>query len=296
MNLFKSALAVVSIVSSVNGHGFISKPNPRMPGTAMMNTCGALAFLNEELDKYGSIQGILQIAKGQSDYNAAKCNVGLCKGYKFADNKDNVYSYKPGEKVHFTVDILVPHGGVANVSVVHTASNTVIGKPLISWSDYADVATGATNDETNFSVTIPDNLGRKCAKAGDCVLQWYWNSPSDDQTFESCVDFTVKGKGSSSRSAVTSPKPSATSSHVATVTSSSIASIQPLKLTPTSVAGQRTTFATSARQSATATKPELPTSSADGPDEDSTELPFPSDSAADVLDWLESLLGDLLDN
>jgi hypothetical protein len=294
MNHFTSALALASIISLVNGHGFVSKPTPRMPGTAMEDTCGAQAVSNQESDKYGNIQGLLQVAAGQSDYDAAECNIWLCKGYKFADNKENVYSYKAGEKVDFTIDIRAPHTGVANVSVVDTASNTVIGKPLISWSDYASVATGVTDDETSFSITIPDDIGSQCATAGDCVLQWYWYAQSIDQTYESCVDFTVDGTGTGS--GVTPSKPSVTSSKVAAVTSAPIAPVQTLNPIPTPIAVQPTTFATSARQSATAAEPELPTSAADAPDADSTALPFPTDSAADVMDWLESLLGNLLGN
>ncbi|KAJ5131223.1 uncharacterized protein N7515_007262 [Penicillium bovifimosum] len=292
MKHFTSFLAIASIISLVHGHGFISSPNPRMPGNAMKATCGAQAYRNEQFDKYDNIQGLHQVAAGQPDYNAAECNLWLCKGYKFADNKENVYSYKAGEKVHFTIDILVPHTGVANVSVVHAASNAVIGKPLIFWANYASVATGVTDDETNFSITIPDDIGSQCAKAGDCVLQWYWDAPSIDQTYESCVDFTVKGTGPRSGSA----KPSATSSKVVAVTSS-VASVQSQTLnpTPTPIAVRPSTLATSARQSATA-EPEFPTSAADEPDSDGTELDFPTDSAADVLDWLESLLGDLLDD
>lgn len=31
--------------------------------------------------------------------------------------------------------------------------------------------------------------------AGDCVLQWWWDSPESKQTYESCVDFTMGGSG-----------------------------------------------------------------------------------------------------
>jgi hypothetical protein len=192
-------VALAGLVSMVHGHGFVKSPQPRMPGPAMKAACGNQVEINQQSDNYGNIQGELQVARSQSDYNAEACDIWLCKGYKFDDNKDNVYSYTAGQTVDFVVDIRAPHTGVANVSVVDTATNTVIGNTLKSWTDYASTATGVSQDETNFSITIPD-LGGKCSQAGACVIQWYWFAESIDQTYESCVDFTVGGSGSSSGS------------------------------------------------------------------------------------------------
>ena len=74
--------------------------------------------------------------------------------------------------------------GNANVSIVDTTSNTVIGDALISWDVYASTATGVTADQTNFDITIPEDLGGKCTTAGDCVIQWFWDAPEIDQTYE----------------------------------------------------------------------------------------------------------------
>jgi hypothetical protein len=101
-------------------------------------------------------------------YDPKKCNLWLCRGYQFADNVANVQSYKPGQVVDIEVWIRIPHKGYANVSVVDTASNTVIGSPLKSWpSNYAATANPPA-DQTKFNVTIPD-LGGKCTEAGACV-------------------------------------------------------------------------------------------------------------------------------
>jgi hypothetical protein len=288
MKQFTSALAIASIVSLVNGHGFVTTPKARQPGTAMGAACGQQVLSNQGSDKYGNIQGELQIASNQNDYKAEECDIWLCKGYKFADNKDNVQSYKAGQKVDFTVDIRAPHTGVANVSVVDTASNKVIGKPLISWDEYASTATGVTDDETNFSVTIPDDLGSQCATAGDCVLQWYWFAESIDQTYESCVDFTLGGSGGAA------PVESSASTSSATeiaVTSAPSVAVQ----TPSTVAAQPTTFATTARQSATSAASQAPTASA-VPSASASDMPFPTDSATDVLTWLQALLGNMMGN
>lgn len=45
----------------------------------------------------------------------------------------------------------------------------------------------------DFNITIPDSLGSACNTGGKCALQWFWWSKSNSQTYESCVDFYVKG-------------------------------------------------------------------------------------------------------
>ncbi|CAG8386105.1 unnamed protein product [Penicillium salamii] len=306
MKQFTPALAFASIISLVNAHGFVTSPEPRMPGSAMKAACGGQVEVNQQSDNYGNIQGELQVASSQSDYNADECDIWLCKGYKFADNKDNIQSYTAGQTVDFKVDIRAPHTGVANVSVVDTSSNSVIGKPLISWDVYASTATGVTANETSFKVTIPDDLGSQCDTAGDCVLQWYWYAESIDQTYESCVDFSLSGSGSSSGSSgSSSASSSAVSSAASVATSSSVAVSEPSSTsssevaatsvpvavqTPSAVPAAQSTFATSVRQStATAAATAAATATAAG-----DALPFPTDSAQDVLSWIEALVGNLV--
>ncbi|KAJ5658802.1 uncharacterized protein N7484_002451 [Penicillium longicatenatum] len=233
MKQFTSLAAVAGLVSLVHGHGFVSSPTPRYPGSAFEASCGQQAYYTETSDVYGNVQGMLQVADSQSDYNAAECNAWLCKGFKYADN-NVTYSYTAGQTVDFEVTIHAPHTGVANVSVVDTSTNTVIGTPLISWSVYASVSTGVAANNTAFSVTIPDDLGDQCTTGGDCVLQWYWYAESIDQTYESCVDFTVDGSGSSSSSGSTGSTSSA-STEIASSTAvpSSTSSAPTSSATPT---------------------------------------------------------------
>ena len=209
----KHTISLLALIGLAHGHGFVTSPKPRMPGSAMEAACGQQVVTNQQSDNYGNVQGELQVTSGQDDFSAEKCNIFLCKGYKFEDNKDNVYSYSAGQKIDFKVDVRAPHTGVANVSVVDTASNSVIGEPLKSWEKYASTETGVADSDKEFSVTLPDNLSQ-CSEAGACVLQWYWFAESIDQTYESCVDFTVDGSG-----AGTGPSdPSPTTSSVPTTT------------------------------------------------------------------------------
>lgn len=302
MKQFTPLATLASLIPLVYGHGFVTSPTARMPGSAMKAACGDQVEINQESDNYGNIQGELQVANGQSDYNAAKCDIWLCKGYKFADNKDNVYSYSAGQTVDFTVDIRAPHTGVANVSVVDTASNSVIGSPLIYWSVYASTATGVTKNETNFSVTIPDDLGDRCSTAGDCVLQWYWYAQSIDQTYESCVDFTAGGSDSSSSSSSSGSSlsqnvqvssstavPVSSSSEVAPATPDSSAPAE--TSSPAAALSATTTFATKARQSsAPSAQPEVASSAVATPSAAASSEPFPTNvSSQRALNWVSSV-------
>ncbi len=79
-----------------------------------------------------------------------------------------------------------------NVSIVQTATNTVLGKPLIAFDSYADekLPTLPANN-TAFSVSMPTLAQGQCVKAGDYVLQWFWFGTAAKQTYESCVDFVM---------------------------------------------------------------------------------------------------------
>ncbi|RBR26299.1 uncharacterized protein FIESC28_00944 [Fusarium coffeatum] len=212
----KNAAGILAFLPLVAAHGFIKSPTPRMPGDAYKAACGDQPFNQQSSDINGNVQGIKQVVG--EDLDAANCNLWLCKGFQFDDNKDNVQSFKLGEKIPFEINIAAPHTGYANVSVVKTSTDTMIGTPLIEFENYASNA-GTDKNNTAFSVTLPESLGGDCTKAGDCVLQWFWDAPDIDQTYESCVDFTV-GAGSGSAPAPAPSAPAASSGAEAPATSS----------------------------------------------------------------------------
>lgn len=109
MKYTATALASATMVAMTNAHGFITKPAARMPGTAMQDACGMQVYYNQKGDNYGNVQGELQVASSQDDYDAKACNIWMCKGYKYADNTDNVQKWTVGQSVPITVDIRAPH-------------------------------------------------------------------------------------------------------------------------------------------------------------------------------------------
>jgi predicted carbohydrate-binding protein with CBM5 and CBM33 domain len=247
------AAAILAFASVAYGHGVVTSPPPRRPGTAMIAACGQQAF-NNMGNPQGNVQGIIQVGKTQTDYDAAACNAFLCKGFKYADNTANVQKYTAGQVVPFSITIGAPHTGVMNVSVVDTASNSVIGAPLISQDDYASTAHTIPEVNKAFSVTIPD-VGAQCSTPGACVLQWFWDARSVDQTYEDCIDFTIGGGG-----AAPAPAPAPITSVAAAASRTSAVP---------------TTFSTRVAPSATATLvPELECDD----DEDVPAVPLPSPS------------------
>ncbi|KAK9776872.1 hypothetical protein SCAR479_06610 [Seiridium cardinale] len=223
-----------AIVPLVAGHGLLTSPTPRKAGSALESVCGSQIYNNMNSDAYGNIQGETQLI--QSDFTD-ECNLWLCKGFQFSDNSDNVQSYTEGEVVDMTFDIRAPHTGTANVSIVDTATNTVIGDELAYWSVFASNSQADAANETSFSITIP-TLDGKCATAGECVIQHYWNSDSAGQTYESCIDFTVGGSssGGSSSSAAASSSSAAATSAATSVASSSAAAVSTTKAAVSSAA------------------------------------------------------------
>ncbi|PVH96947.1 carbohydrate-binding module family 1 protein [Periconia macrospinosa] len=261
-----TAINLAALVSTVAAHGYITSPTPRKPGDAMAAACGQQIFQTFSSDINGNMQGALQ--NPGPNYDAAKCNIWTCKGMQFEDNKANVQSYTAGQTVPMVINIAAPHTGTANVSVIDLATSSPIGQALKSWDVYASTARGVQPDEKNFDITIPTDLGSKCATAGACALQWWWDSREVDQSYAGCIDFTVGGSGSGD-----APAPAPSSSAAAPATSaaapapssaapssaapapssapSSSAVAAPSSAPSSAAAAQPTTLATSARPAPT---------------------------------------------
>jgi hypothetical protein len=255
MQYTSSILTAAGLLTTVSAHGLLTSPQPRLAGAAMEAACGQQVYNNQASDSYGNIQGELQVAATQTDYDAAACNIWLCKGYKYEDNTANVQSWTAGQVVDFKFDVRAPHTGYANVSIVNTATNTIIGDQLLYYSDFADNSKTIPANETSFSITIPSDLGTTCSTAGACVLQHYWNAASIDQTYESCVDFTVGGSGSSAvaSSAVASSTAAATSAVVVASSSATPAVSSTAAAVVTSSSAAPTTLQTVVKSSSVAT-------------------------------------------
>ncbi|KAM0280651.1 hypothetical protein ACHAQH_003959 [Verticillium albo-atrum] len=200
-------LSVLSIVAAVSAHGIVTSPPPRPAGDAFRAACGNTMFNMINSDPLGNIQGMEQ--GRDTSLAGADCNLNLCKAFKFEDNPAaNIQSYSPGETINMLVNIGAPHTGIANVSVVDTTTNSIVGTPMIEFTNYASTRTGVAANNTDFSFDLPATLPAECATAGNCVLQWWWDSDEAGQTYMSCIDFTTSGGGS----AAPAPAPPAASS------------------------------------------------------------------------------------
>ncbi|KAG9235082.1 hypothetical protein BJ875DRAFT_375034 [Amylocarpus encephaloides] len=158
----------------------------------MITNCGASVAALVTADNTSHVEDMPEAAALEPTFNAAECNLFLCKGLQFDDNKANVQVFQPGQVVNMLADIPIPHEGPMNVSIIDTATNTAIGEPLISFDSYADEALATLpENNTNFNVTVPTTLGASCAVAGACVMQWFWFGTGAQQTYESCVDMMV---------------------------------------------------------------------------------------------------------
>lgn len=246
-NAASQIMASASLLALASAHGFITSPSPRMPGDAMAKACGQQMLSNQKSDNYGNVQGELQVA--QDDYNEEACNIFLCKGYKYEDNTENVQEYTIGQTVDISVDIRAPHTGVANVSVVSTSSNQILGSVLKSWDVYASNSETIPEGQKEFSIEIPD-VGSDCSSPGDCVIQWFWDARDIDQTYESCIDFTVGG-GSGSSSGSGNSSSGASNSTSSAAPSSSAKANQ--NVASTSAAAPTSSAASATQSSAAAT-------------------------------------------
>ncbi|KAK5658254.1 hypothetical protein OQA88_2229 [Cercophora sp. LCS_1] len=187
----KSTLLAVAAFAAtlVSAHGNITWPPARLPGPAMLAACGQAAV--------NTVLGDGTIALEEVKPASSACNVGLCRGAMFEDNTDKVQTFSLGQVVVIEVALTIPHEGPANVSIVQTSTNKIVGGILLFFDTYADekLAEMPANN-TAFGVTLPTGEAGKevqaaCKQAGDCVLQWWWLGTDAKQTYESCVDFVL---------------------------------------------------------------------------------------------------------
>ena len=169
---YLSLLALASIATTVSSHGVITSPTPRIAGTVSLAACGSGVTDLIEADVTSHVEGLPEAAAVDPDYHANECNLWLCKGLQLDTAASGpVQTYRRGQVVPIEVFIRVRHTGTANVSIVDTKSNTIIGDQLLYFDDYAD--TGVVDlpaNNTAFSITIPRNIKRgKCTRPGECV-------------------------------------------------------------------------------------------------------------------------------
>lgn len=170
-----SLFALAGIAAMVSAHGYVDYPAARQVGAASIAACGKSVTDDIKKDNTSHVEGLPELAAKDSGYHGADCNLWLCRGIQFADNAANVQKYSAGQSVNIKVKLTIPHDGSANVSIVDTKTNKVIGEMLKVWaSGYANEQKfyGKTlpADNTNFNVTLPD-VSAQCGTAGACVSQ-----------------------------------------------------------------------------------------------------------------------------
>jgi len=166
--------SLLTLIPAVLGHGLIQQPPSRGAGDALAANCGPSVVSKIKADNTSYVEGMPEAAAKDKAYNPEKCNLWLCKGLQYADNTANVQKWTAGQVVPVKVWVRIPHEGIANVSVVDTKSNAIVGDMLKVWSK--GYAPGRSEkdvplDQKEFSVTVPAGLEEKCATAGDCVSQ-----------------------------------------------------------------------------------------------------------------------------
>lgn len=162
------------IPNPVSAHGYVASPPPRLTGPSSLQACGPAVTEDIQRDNTSHIEGLPDLAANDISYGGPTlCNLWLCRGLQFEDNTDRVQVWRPGQEVNVRVTLTIPHDGWANVSVVRTATNSLLGDPLVFWPDgYANetlfYARMLPLNNTNFNVTLPD-VSAECGVPGDCV-------------------------------------------------------------------------------------------------------------------------------
>ncbi|KAF2438650.1 hypothetical protein P171DRAFT_371587 [Karstenula rhodostoma CBS 690.94] len=196
--MFATLATVFLFAPAVLSHGIITVPPSRAIGPAITTACGQAITSAIKSDNTSYVEQLTKIASSDNKFDRAACNLYLCKGLQFSDNSANVQTWKAGDVVPVKIWLRIPHEGIANVSIVSTKQNKLVGDFLKIWTKA--YAPGKSEqdvplEQRDFSVTVPSGLETTCANAGDCVLQWWWLGTAAKQTYESCVDFKIAASG-----------------------------------------------------------------------------------------------------
>ena len=163
---------ILLFASGALTHGIISTPAPRAIGPALTSACGVAVNAAIKADNTSYVEQLTKIVAGNTKFDAAACNLYLCKGLQYSDNTQNVQTWKAGDVVPIKIWLRIPHEGIANVSIVDTKQNKQVGEPLKLWTK--GYAPGRSEsdvplDQKQFSITVPSGLESTCAQAGACV-------------------------------------------------------------------------------------------------------------------------------
>lgn len=179
--LYSSVFAFAALVATVAAQGGITSPQIRKAGDHFKDACGDNAYKALKGDPNHPTKDLTSAAHGDPTYNSTSCNFSLCNGIPFKDNEANVVKLCPGKQVPVKYDVKTAQPGSADMSIIDTTTNKVIGQPLKKFDSF-----GKDTGVQSWNIDMVDTQD-KCSKPGDCVLQFVWKS--NDKTFNSCVDF-----------------------------------------------------------------------------------------------------------
>lgn len=168
------SLLLLNLLPPASAHGYVAQPPARQAGPSTSAACGKPITDAIIRDNTSHVEGLPELAfRSDSGFDPSSCNLWLCRGIQFADNLNQTQIWSPGQSVRIKVKITIPHDGSANVSIVDTKRNEVVGYSLMVWSGgYANerefFAGSLPVNNTEFNITLPDVSGR-CGRAGDCV-------------------------------------------------------------------------------------------------------------------------------
>lgn len=83
MHLTTPILGLLATGTSIAGHGLITKPVPRAPGAISLAHCGPTVTNNIKGDETSHVEGLPEAAVNDKAFNAAECNLWLCRGLFF---------------------------------------------------------------------------------------------------------------------------------------------------------------------------------------------------------------------
>ncbi|KAG7388677.1 hypothetical protein PHYPSEUDO_012004 [Phytophthora pseudosyringae] len=205
-----AALLLLTKPTAISAHGQMTTPTPRSISQQYRADCGALSGAGDQELEYAPVE--LLNSRAQSDRpSAATFNIlNGCRGTVYEAN-NTVTELAAGTPFDVEWVIQAPHPGSMVLSIVKPSTDS---SGTISYESVVELLTinpfaENSSDNTSTTATIPTSV-TGCGSAGDCALQFYWHSDLANQTYPTCADIVVTGRGEPSGQSLTATAPSAT--------------------------------------------------------------------------------------
>ncbi|KAH9456842.1 hypothetical protein Pst134EA_020754 [Puccinia striiformis f. sp. tritici] len=176
-------MLTIFVFRMVDAHAGIIKPPHLEPGAEFRRQCGQQAF--------GIVKGAPFISQESWKKRSRQCKDRICQGLFVKDqNLAAVPNFAPGAKIPVSIDVQIPHGGVARLLLVDMKNEKTFqsgGKDIV----LQDMGRFGTKRKVEIvTATLPTATPKECSEPGRCAISFSW-IVNQGESYDICSLITI---------------------------------------------------------------------------------------------------------